>query len=357
MPDIELRDVSACVCRGVNLKIRDGELFVLLGRNGAGKTTLLDVIAGLTGYEGAVLFDGKSVDALPPGRRGVGYLFQDLVLFPHLDVASNVAYGARNAGPAEGGVRARVDHLLELVGVGHLSSRYPGSLSGGEAQRVALARALATSPDVLLLDEPMNSLDLQAQKHLRSELKRLQRQLRITTVYVTHNLEEAEELADRVGVIDNGRLEQVGSCREVFFYPRSGRVSAFIGAPNILRCDRCSRVEEGVSKVVCGDLSLLVAHEGGEVSRIALLPRDVFVSRTRPPCPTINLFKGVVTGIDVVDGAVRLSVRVGRNTLTSEVPRSIHDGMDISVGEEVFVKIKLRRIRVCCEDQNAGPRG
>ena len=171
-------------------------IFALLGPNGAGKTTLLNIIAGLTDYDGSVLFDGMPVDKVPASKREAGYLFQDLVLFPHLDVTANIAYGLKVQKQSQSEVEARVQELLQVMRIKHLSSRYPKHLSGGEKQRVALARALALSPKVLLLDEPLNSLDVQTSKYLRIELKQLQRELGITTIYVTHDLTEAEELAE-----------------------------------------------------------------------------------------------------------------------------------------------------------------
>ena len=219
MPSIELKNISQYICRQVNLKIRDKELLVLLGPNGAGKTTLVNIIAGLTDYEGSVLFNDVPVDKLPSHKREVGYLFQDLVLFPHLDVAANIAYGLRAKKQPQHQVEARVNELLQMMKIEHLASRYPKHLSGGEKQRVALARALAPSPRVLLLDEPLSSLDVPTTKYLRTELKQLQQRLGITTVYVTHDLQEAEEMADRIAVLQDGHLEQVGKPEEVFFYP------------------------------------------------------------------------------------------------------------------------------------------
>jgi ABC-type Fe3+/spermidine/putrescine transport system ATPase subunit len=346
MPAIELRGVSKYICRDVHLDIPDKELMVLLGPNGAGKTTLLNVIAGFTDYDGSVLFDGSVVDKVPASRRGIGYLFQDLVLFPHLDVAANVAYGLRARKQSEKQVKARVDELLRMMKLTHLSSRYPKHLSGGEKQRAALARALALSPGILLLDEPLSSLDMQTGKYLRIELKQLQRKLGITTIYVTHDLEEAEEMADRIAVIRSGRLEQVGSPEEVFFYPRSEAVSDFIGAPNILDCDYCHSLGQGVMEVGCGGLPVIVPHDGDSIHRIAFFPRDIYITETRPPGPGVNRFKGTVTGIKSADDAVRIELRAGENSLTAEVPHHIFEDMNLAAGKEVFLILKLRRIRV-----------
>jgi len=345
MPSIELRNICKYVCRDVNLKISDKELLVLLGPNGAGKTTLLNIIAGLTEYGGSVLFDGVPVDKVPASKREVGYLFQDLVLFPHLDVAANIAYGLRVKKQPESEVEARVHELLQIMKIKHLSSRYPKHLSGGEKQRVALARALALSPKVLLLDEPLNSLDVQTSKYLRMELKQLQKELGITTIYVTHDLTEAEEIADRIAIIQHGCMEQVGSPGEVFFYPQNERVSDFIGAPNILNCDYCHSLGQGLLEVNCGGLPIVIPDDGNTVQRIALFPRDIYISETKPPGPEVNRFKGTITSIKSADDAVRLEVMVESKKLLAEMPHHIFEDMDLAVGKEVFLILKLRRIR------------
>ncbi|MEE8194094.1 MAG: ATP-binding cassette domain-containing protein [Dehalococcoidales bacterium] len=175
MPRIELKNICKHICRDVGLEIFNGEFLVLLGPSGAGKTTLLNVIAGLTDYAGSVVFDGRPMDGVAASKRRIGYLFQHLVLFPHLDVAANIAYSLKARGLPRSKIEPRVEELLQMMRIEHLSQRYPKQLSGGEQQRVALARALALSPEVLLLDEPLSSLDLPTARYLRTELKQLQK--------------------------------------------------------------------------------------------------------------------------------------------------------------------------------------
>ena len=346
MPSIKLENICKYICQDVNLEIFDKELLVLLGPNGAGKTTLLNAIAGFTDYSGSVLFDGSPVDKVPASKRGIGYLFQNLNLFPHLDVASNIAYGLKAQKQAQRQVETRVDQLLHMMKIAHLASRYPKHLSGGEKQRVALARALALLPRVLLLDEPLSSLDVQTSKYLRTELRQLQRELKVTAVYVTHDLTEAEEMADRIAIINGGRIEQVSSPEEVFFYPKNERVSDFVGAPNILSCDHCCSIGRGVMEVTCGGLPIIVPHDGKPVQKIALFPRDIYVSDSRPLGPGVNRFKGVITSIDSTNEAIRLKVKAGENNLIAEVSRHIFEDMDLAIGKEVHLILKLRRIRV-----------
>jgi len=346
MPSIELKNICQYICRDVSLKIRDKELMVLLGPNGAGKTTIAHIIAGLTDYQGSVLFDGVVVDRLPANRREVGYLFQDLVLFPHLDVTANIAYGLNAKKQSPGQTESRVKQLLQMMKIEHLASRYPKHLSGGEKQRVALARALAPSPKVLLLDEPLSSLDVPTAKYLRTELKQLQQRLGITTAYVTHDLQEAEEMADRIAVLQNGCLEQVDKPERVFFYPKNEKVSDFIGAPNILDCDYCRSLGKGVMEVGCGGLPIIVPHDGESVHRIAFLPTDIHISETHPPGPEVNRFKALITSIKPTDETVRIGLKAGVNNLLAGMPHHIFEDMNLAVGKEVFLILKLRRIRV-----------
>ncbi len=216
MPNIKLKNIKNFICQEINLEIFDKEFLVLWGPTGAGKTTLLNVIAGLTKYEGSVLFDDVSVDKLPVFRRKTGYLFQNLILFPHLNVKLNIAYGLRMQGKLKDEVESRVNELLKLMEIEHLAERYPKDLSGGEKQRVALARAVAPSPKIMLFDEPLNSLDFNTARYLRTEIHKLQRKLGFVTIYVTHCFEEAFALADRVVVLNNGRIVQIDFPENIF---------------------------------------------------------------------------------------------------------------------------------------------
>lgn len=211
MPEIRLNNINNFICSNINLKIAEGEFLVLWGSTGAGKTTLLNIIAGFVEYKGSVLFDDVPVDGVPVSQRKMGYLFQHLALFPHLDVRSNVAYGLNIQKKPKKEVEVKVDELLGLMEIKQLAYRYPKNLSGGEKQRVALARAIVSSPKIMLLDEPLNSLDFDTAGRLRAEIRQLHRKLGITTVYVTHCFEEAFVLADRVAVLNNGRIVRIDS--------------------------------------------------------------------------------------------------------------------------------------------------
>ena len=216
MPNIRLKNINNFISHDINLEISDREFLVLWGPTGAGKTTLLNIIAGLIKYKGSVLFDGSPVDKFPVYQRKTGYLFQNLILFPHLSVKANIAYGLRVQGKPKSETESRAEELLELMGIEHLAGRFPKDLSGGEKQRVALARAIAPSSEIMLFDEPLNSLDFHAARHLRTEIHRLHRKLGFTTIYVTHCFEEASALADRVAVLNSGRIVRVDSPENIF---------------------------------------------------------------------------------------------------------------------------------------------
>jgi sulfate transport system ATP-binding protein len=224
---------------GVDLDIRSGEFLALLGPSGSGKTTLLRILAGLDFADGGqVLFDGEDVSSLPIARRKVGFVFQHYALFRHMTVADNVAFGLtvrkRRDRPSKADIKARVQELLQLVQLSDLGDRYPAQLSGGQRQRVALARALAVEPRILLLDEPFGALDAKVRKELRRWLRELHDRIGLTSIFVTHDQEEAIELADRVVVVNQGRIEQVATPDTLYAEPASAFVYDFVGESNRL---------------------------------------------------------------------------------------------------------------------------
>jgi spermidine/putrescine transport system ATP-binding protein len=220
-----------------HFSIAEGEFFSMLGPSGCGKTTTLRMIAGFeTPTEGAIRLDGTDVSTVPPYRRNVNTVFQQYALFPHMSVWDNVAFGPRSQKVDKGEVSRRVDELLEVVRLSDFANRRPGQLSGGQQQRVALARALVNFPKALLLDEPLGALDLKLRHAMQFELKRIQREVGITFVYVTHDQEEALTMSDRIAVMSNGNVEQIGSPTEIYAKPSTVFVAGFIGQANLWPC-------------------------------------------------------------------------------------------------------------------------
>ena len=229
------RYADTAVVMDVDLDVAPGEFMSLLGPSGCGKSTLLRMVAGLVPpSSGDVHVDGVNVTHLPPHRRGLGLVFQSYALFPHLTVADNVGFGLRRQGVRGAELRRRVQDALELVRLVHLASRFPRQLSGGQQQRVALARAVAPRPRILLLDEPLSNLDAQLRDDMQIEIKRLQRELGITSVFVTHDQAEALSLSDQVCVLNHGRVQQVGTPETIYHAPANGFVAGFIGRSNRL---------------------------------------------------------------------------------------------------------------------------
>ena len=248
---LELKDIRKSfeketdVLKGISLAIGKGEFITLLGSSGCGKTTTLRIIAGLETPDGGQVFlDGKDVTSLAPDARDINTVFQNYALFPHMNVADNIGYGLKLKKTPKEEIRRKVKKMLELVQLPGYEKRKPSELSGGQKQRVAIARALVNNPKVLLLDEPLGALDLQLRRAMQIELKRLQKKLGITFVYITHDQEEAINMSDRIAVMNEGRFEQIGSPDEIYNHPRTSYVATFVGNANILR-GRAAGTENG----------------------------------------------------------------------------------------------------------------
>ncbi len=270
----------------MSLEVKDGEFVCFLGPSGCGKTTALRMVAGFEDpSEGDILVGGKSVVTLPPNRRPTAMVFQKYTLWPHMKVYDNVAFGLELRRLSRPEVKKRVGETLELVGLPGLEGRYPAQLSGGQQQRVAIARALVLEPQILLLDEPFSALDAHLRVRLREELRRIQQQLAITAVFVTHDQEEALTLADRIAVMNAGKIEQFDTPSELYARPKSRFVAGFIGTMNLLEAS----VKDG--RIRAGELELAAPQglkDGACV--LALRPEDLTLS---PPCP----WRGTVTRV------------------------------------------------------------
>ena len=281
MTDLQLRDVEkqfgpTSALSGISLDVADGEFFTLVGPSGCGKTTTLRIIAGLTDpSSGVVAFGDSDMVGVPPEDRNIGIVFQNYALFPHLSVAENVAYGLRFRDPPGGETTAeRVADLLELVDLPGMGERDPAALSGGQQQRVALARALAPGPELLLLDEPMSALDARLRERLRRTVRDIQTELGITTVYVTHDQAEALAISDRIAVLNDGDLEQIGTPEEVYRHPASRFVASFVGDNNLFEVDAVRSVADGYI-ARSGDIEIRVADEVDAGALLAIRPEAI----------------------------------------------------------------------------------
>ncbi|MCC7016638.1 MAG: ABC transporter ATP-binding protein [Rhodospirillales bacterium] len=299
----------------VSLSIEEGELFTLLGPSGCGKTTLLRLIAGFYAPDaGTILFDGQRVNDMPPHERGIGMVFQNYALWPHMTVFDNVAYGLklRDVGRAE--IASRVEAVLEKVKLGGLGKRYPGQLSGGQQQRVALARALVLNPKILLLDEPLSNLDAKIRIQVRQEIRKLQKELGITTIYVTHDQEEALTLSDRIAVFNQGKVFQVGAPKDLYERPANRFVADFIGINNLIDGaveaveprERRLRV-----KTALGSLSALFdgRFKAGDRCVLCIRPENAAVDGAA--APERNLVKGRITFAAYLGNTLRYDVELG----------------------------------------------
>jgi ABC-type Fe3+/spermidine/putrescine transport system ATPase subunit len=283
---VEKRFGESVVVKGIDLTIRKGEFFSLLGPSGCGKTTTLRMIAGLEDPSaGAISVRGAPMNGVPINKRPTNLVFQKLALFPHLNVWDNVAFGLRLKRVPAGELRSRVAEMLEMVRLSGFEDRAIASLSGGQQQRVAIARAVVNKPAVLLLDEPLGALDLKLQIHLQEELRRIQQQLSMTFVYVTHNQTEAMAMSDRIGIMNAGRLEQVGAPADLYLRPETEFVASFVGQTNLLD-GRIVASDAGFVTIEAGGLSLVatkrVGLTVGDAVTISLRPEQV---RFEPAAP------------------------------------------------------------------------
>ena len=333
----------------IDLSIRLGEFVCFLGPSGCGKTTLLRIIAGLeTQTAGRILQGGRDISVLPPAGRDYGIMFQSYALFPNLTVAQNVGYGLVNRKQTRAQITPRVEELLALVGLPGSGAKYPAQMSGGQQQRIALARALATSPGLLLLDEPLSALDAIVRVHLRNEIRDLQRKLGVTTVMVTHDQEEALSVADRIVVMNHGVIEQVGTPLEVYREPASPFVADFVGKVNRLRA-----VAEGDHWFRCGHMRLQTApghgsdfRAGREVS-LYLRPEDRVVGNVRDDDPM--RCAGTVRHIEFLGGNCLAEVDVeGIPGQPLQLQYSLNQMDEFGVRDGASVRFALRsdRLRV-----------
>ena len=327
--------------RDVSLEVPEGSLLALLGPSGSGKTTLLRIIAGLeVADSGAVFHDGRDITHFTARDRKIGFVFQHYALFRHMTIAENIGYGLRVRGVAKSVRQAKVDELLKLIRLEGLGPRYPGQLSGGQRQRVALARALAAQPTVLLLDEPFGALDAKVRQELRSWLRRLHQEIHVTSVFVTHDQEEAFEVADQVVVMNHGRIEQAGSPAEVFEQPANAFVMDFLGNVNVFH----GRVELG--KAVVPGLEVAYPeypHSEAKDAAVYVRPHELVIERHENGAGSIE---ARVLHVNPAGSRTRVELRAidSDQLMTAEITAERFAELDLKCGDTVHVS--PRKVRV-----------
>ncbi len=334
------------VLKNVNISIKPGEFFAFLGPSGCGKTTLLRLIAGFErAQKGRVYIGEEDVTDLPPWKRNVGMVFQNYALWPHMTVKKNVAFGLEEKKVPRDEIEKRVKSILELVDLLDHANRRPSQLSGGQQQRVALARTLVVQPRVLLLDEPLSNLDAKLRIQMRRELRELQQQLALTTIFVTHDQEEANTTADRIAVIKEGVIQQIGTPMELYDQPTNLFVANFLGVANILKG---KIVKEGnLFKFVSDNLEIKIGKRyNGEPGRCSAVfrPQNLIIStETDSQQPNEVILSGTVTHKEFLGNIIRYSVQVGKHMMSVDKPH-LREEIPLEIGTTVMLKLRSDQI-------------
>ena len=351
LANVVMRYGSFLALDNLNLSIREGEFLSLSGPSGCGKTTALRLIAGfLTPSEGQILMDGEDLAGVPPERRNIGMVFQDYALFPHFTVAENIAFGLRERRQPAGQIKRRVGEMLELVQLQQFGDRYPAALSGGQQQRVAMARALAISPRVLLMDEPLGALDLKLREAMQDELHRLQRDLGITTIYVTHDQGEAIRMSHRIAVMNAGRLMQLGTPKEIYNQPQNKFVAQFVGRVNFLSATASETRGEQTEVVVAGQkfhVSGMPPVDCAGRLTLALRPESLRLQSKSQTDTAVTALPGRIVKRIFAGSRLDVYVRLinGETLIVEESPSA-----QVSGGEEVWVTLDTAAITVLKEE-------
>ncbi len=339
--DVHISFGTTNVLQGINLTIEPGEFFAFLGPSGSGKSTLLRAIAGF-GPEpsGQILIDNEEIASLPPWNRDVGMVFQNYALWPHMNVHKNVAFGLeeRKVGKVE--ISERVEEALDMVGLTQLADRFPSQLSGGQQQRVALARTIIIRPRLLLLDEPLSNLDANLRVQMRNDILRLQRKLGITTIFVTHDQEEANTISDRMAVLNKGIIQQVGSPLELYDHPVNRFVAHFLGTTNMIEGDVVSEGGKTMLKSADGTTFPLAGPVDYHKGAIVFRPQSIHIN---PEPEQGVLFEGTIESMEFLGSIVRYNVIVGNNNLLAE-QKHLRDKPVLHEGEDVRLFIPQEQI-------------
>jgi len=338
-------DLGDFMLRDINLNVAAGNYFVILGPTGAGKTVLLESIAGLYPVKsGEIWLRRKEVTHLEPEKRGISIVYQDHVLFPHLSVADNITFGLKLNRQSQQELTRTLDWLADLLGIAHLLNRRPETLSGGEKQKVALARALSVKPEVLLLDEPLSALDPETREGVQHELRRLHNQLKTTTIHVTHDFEEAVALGDRIAVIGDGLIKQVGTPDKIFRQPNSEFVARFAMTRNIFSGEVISQ-ENGSACLHTSGIEIAVATDLRGKFHGSVRPEDILISPEPLHSSARNSLCGTITSITDKGSTLYLTVTMPPDFICLVTRRSFVD-MGLAEGQKVYLTFKASAVHI-----------
>jgi ABC-type Fe3+/spermidine/putrescine transport system ATPase subunit len=332
--------------RDINLEVGQGEYFVLLGPTGAGKTLLLETISGFHKLDrGKILFGSHDVSAMPPEKRGFGYVPQNYLLFPNMTVRKNVDFGLKMRHQTEADRKSKVDETLALFGLEPLADRMPATLSAGEKQKVAIARVLAIKPRLILLDEPLSSIDADARRGLKDELKRVHRELHVTVIHVTHDQMEGFSLAERVAIIRNGQIAQVGDPKQVVNNPKDESTARLLGYENVYKAKLAQRSGDMSIVSVGGFVMKVSGIMKNEICSIGVRPEDVVVSREPPTSERLNVAKGVVVDYADLGPIVTVDVDVGL-LVKAVVAKRQYLEMRLDQSDEVWLSFAPESVKI-----------
>ncbi|HDD69905.1 ABC transporter ATP-binding protein [Candidatus Bathyarchaeota archaeon] len=330
----------------INLEVAEGEYFIVLGPTGAGKTLLLELIAGFHKPDsGKIWINNVNVTSFPPEKRGIGFVPQEYMLFPHMTVAENVEFGLKMRNVSHAERQKMVKEILEFMGLSHIRNRRPMTLSGGEQQKTALARALVVKPEILLLDEPLSALDISTQKKMRNELKRIHKELKITTVHVTHNQVEAFILADRLAIMKDGTIIQTGSLEQVFYKPKDDFVARFVGFENLFD-GKILETQGSIAKIDIGGVIIEAVTEKVESCTIGVRPDDIIVSKQLFKSSMRNTLKGKIADFVDMGSLVSLIVDVNGVSFVALITKRSFLEMKLKKSSKVYLSFKASAVHV-----------
>ncbi len=340
-------DLGEFKLSGVSLGVEEGDYVVVIGPTGSGKTVLIETINGFyTPERGRILMCGKDITSLPPEERGISVVYQDYVLFPHMSVYDNIAYGLRKRLKDEHRIEMKVKEVAEVLRIDHLFERIPTTLSGGEMQRVALARALVVRPRLLLMDEPFSALDVRTKEKLRKLVKSAIRTYNATVLHITHDFDDVFGLATKVAVMKDGKVLQVGEPEEVFSKPLGDFVADFVGT-NVLRC-KVEEVRDGMTILSCSGVRLYSLDSAclGEDVDVSIRPENIIVAREMVSSSAKNSFRGKVTEVVESGHLVWLSLSIGGVSLKVVITPNSRDLLGIEAEKELYVLFKAASVRI-----------